>query len=169
MWSLPDGSPLRYSDVQRYLRTTPVFELATGDTLNPTDLRKLKAATVFWRALQGRRRELGEAVLEVRARAAGDVREQIAAAVSTALEEALEQAREALNHKEVATTVAAYLVPDVLLRFLATADLDTDILQALQEGANAVAFDPEAFLEAAAAWAAGRTPNGPLLQFYRER
>jgi len=149
-----------YADLTRYIRSRPAFELAPGKWLNPTDFRKYRSAEVFYEELRGRKAKLGDDILKIAAStAADDARASIAEAISFALRDALDATADALNHKDKKTTVAAYLNPEILLRFLSTADLDSSLREAVLDQKVSVSFDPEAFIRAAQSWAKGRTAN----------
>ncbi len=134
-----DGIPFGYKDLQRYFR-----EQFSG--ISPTDFRKLKATETVLSALGQEQKQLYVRIREFAQLKTGDLRERVVEEVVGAVERAYVRAQQALSHEDVATTVRAYVNPEVLLRFLSQGQVDKTLSDAVLTGKTKLTFDPEVFV-----------------------
>jgi len=135
-----DGRKVGYAELARYFRAT------LGD-LSPTDFRKLKATETVLNVLQQQQAELRTRLQSYRNMEVAEVKERVAEEISKVLETALTTAQQALSHESVDVTIAQYVNPEVILRFLSQSNADATIRDAVLGAKPLLKFDPIAFIE----------------------
>jgi hypothetical protein len=143
IFTTEDGEKFKYSHLKTYFNHT-VFK-----SLKITDFRKLKATETVLKMLHEEQEDLYRRILKFSDLAKGQVEERIAQEVADTLNTAYTRAQEALSHEDVATTIGAYVNPEVLLEFLSKGRVDKDIKKAVLEGKKKLVFNTDAFLEKA--------------------
>jgi len=139
-----DGYTYTYTDLQRYFR-----EHFKG--LAPTDFRKLKASETVFDAIQAEQAGLYERIRGFVNLSEEELRERVAEEIAATLDLAVSRAQEALSHDSATTTRKQYINPEVLLRFLSTGGVSGSFRDAILDGKPTLAFDPQRFVEVAAA------------------
>ena len=122
---------VRYADLARYFR-----EGALRD-FNPTDFRKLKANETLLRRLREEQKRLYQ---EKNLRP-----KQLEGAVARAYK----RTQEALNHKDVKTTVKSYVNPEILIRFLQQGYVPPRLEDLYAHGLSKLRYGPGVFREQA--------------------
>lgn len=137
-----EGEPYSYTHLQKYFRAN------FGD-LNPTDFRKLKATETILHALRDEQTALYERIRSFAEDAKDDLKQRVVAEVVATFEAAITRAQAALSHDNAATTVGAYINPEIVLRFLSQGRVDDSLETAILSGKTKLVFDPQTFLMAA--------------------
>lgn len=137
-----DGKRIEYQDVKEYIQERWSF-------LSPTDFRKMKATRETLRSLHEQQEELYDNILEAVENETDSLEEKVASEVSDTLEEALKEARDALSHKDVETTIKHYVNPEVILRFVSQAQVENELREAVITNERYLSFDPSVFVERA--------------------
>ena len=145
-----NGQQFSYSDLQRYFREN------FGD-VSPTDFRKLKATETVLGALRNEQADLYTRIRGFAKTAKADLQERIVAEIVVTFEKAIAHAQEALSHESAATTLRAYINPEIVLRFLSTGRVDDSLESAILAGESKLAFDPMVFVKASG----GKMAAGP--------
>ena len=133
------GVPFTYTDLQRYFR-----EHFAG--FSPTDFRKLKATDTVLTNLREEQQTLYARIRGFAQTSKKDLKERVVQEVVTAVQRAYERAQEALSHEDVATTIRAYVNPEILLRFLSQGKVEESLSSAILTGKTTLSFDPDVFV-----------------------
>ena len=139
-----DGYAYTYTDLQRYFR-----EHFKG--LAPTDFRKLKASETVFDALQEEQADLYKRLRAFVNLSEEELRERVAEEIAATLDRAVARAQAALSHDSATTTRKQYINPEVLFRFLSAGGVSGSFRDAILAGKPTLAFDPQRFVEVAAA------------------
>ena len=139
-----DGYAYTYTDLQRYFR-----EHFKG--LAPTDFRKLKASETVFDALQEEQADLYKRIRAFVNLSEEELRERVAEEIAATLDRAVARAQAALSHDSATTTRKQYINPEVLFRFLSAGGVSGSFRDAILAGKPTLAFDPQRFVEVAAA------------------
>lgn len=141
LFTYPDGSHVGSGNLDWYrTRANPIF-----DGVNPTDFRKLHAAREFHADLRELSPDLYAKILALR----NPTPDKVEALVIEALDRAVARAQKALNHKDRATTIKAYINPELLIHFLNKGKVDETLESTILGKTPVLAFDPNAFVREA--------------------
>jgi len=149
------GVPFAYSDLQRYFKER-------FSELSPTAFRKLKATATVLANLHEEQEGLYARIKEFARTQTGGLKERVTAEIVKTLDAAYTRAQQALSHEDVATTIRAYVNPEVVLRFLSQGSVEGKLEEAVLTGETRLSFDPEVFVARALKTAGSRV--GATLQ-----
>ena len=135
-----DGRKVGYTELVKY------FRHALGD-FSPTDFRKLRATEKVLSVLREQEFALRTRLQEFRTMEVADLKERVAEEISKVLEQALTTAQQALSHESVDVTIAQYVNPEVILRFLSQSGADANISAAVLGAKPVLQFNPMAFVQ----------------------
>lgn len=135
-----EGKKVGYAELNKYFRTS------LGD-LDITDFRKLKATETVLDSLRAQQKDLRDRVQAFTTKSTAELQDQIANEVAGVIETALKAAQEALSHDNVDTTIANYVNPEVILRFLSESRVSDTIKEAVLSARPLLRFDPLSFLQ----------------------
>lgn len=111
-----------------------------------TDFRKLRATQVVFDALKEERKDLLKRIKQFANLEAEELRQKVVDEIATTLEEAHKRAQVALSHEDSKTTKKSYINPEVILKFLSSAQLGQSLRQAILQGKTKLSFDPMVFI-----------------------
>jgi len=141
LFTYTDGSAATVGAVKWYCtQANPVF-----DGVNITDFRKLHAAREFHADLLDLLPGLYAELRAMRSSRPADV-ERV---VVIALTRAIQRAQKALNHKNMAVTIEAYINPEILIHFLSRGTVDETLETTILGKTPLLEFDAAAFLQEA--------------------
>lgn len=138
-----DGSVIPNEVLSNYLRET------TGEILNLTDFRKLKASQVLLDSLKKREDKLYKELKKLDDLEVDTARDEIVEKVLDMVKGAFEESEKALNHESKNTTINSYINPQVLLSFLATGEVANKLEDIVLNKKQVLKFDPKVFIEKA--------------------
>ena len=138
-----DGSVIPNDVLSKYLRQ------ASGQILNLTDFRKLKASQVLLDSLKKREDKLYKEIQKLDDLELETTREEIVDKVLDMVKGAFEESEKALNHESKNTTINSYINPQVLLSFLATGEVADKLEDIVLNKKQTLKFDPMVFIEKA--------------------
>ena len=111
-----------------------------------TDFRKLRATQVVFDCLKEERKDLLKRIKQYAELEAEELRQKVVDEIADTLEKAHERAQVALSHDDSKTTKKSYINPEVILRFLSSAQLGHTLRQAIMQGKTKLSFDPMVFM-----------------------
>jgi len=156
------GQTFTYTDLQRYFREHFA-------EFSPTDFRKLKATETVLAFLREEQKSLYTRIKDFVTGKKSDLKEQVVQEVVSSVQRAYEHAQTALSHEDVATTIRAYVNPEVLFRFLSRGGIEETLYDALLSGKTSLSFDPDVFIaQAMKTGATGGTTLRDLLEALEE-
>lgn len=136
------GRQYCYEDLRRYFQKNfKGFKI--------TDFRKLRATQEVFDALKEERRDLmkrikGFADLEME-----ELYDKVVKEIVVTLEKVHERAQVALSHDSSNTTKTSYINPEIILRFISSAQLGQNLRQCILSGKTKLSFDPMVFIREA--------------------
>jgi hypothetical protein len=114
-----------------------------------TDLRKLKATRAVFDSLQEEKDALYARIREIAEPEVEKLKQLVIQEVVETINLAHEKAQAALSHMDSSTTQDAYINPQVLLRFLSTAKVESPFRDYVLKGKTKLEFDPLMFVREA--------------------
>jgi len=150
---MKNGVPYTYTDFQRYFRETTALS-----GIKPTDFRKLKATQTILEGLHDEQQDLYKKIKGFAKSQKKNLKERIVDEIVATMQRVYEKAQKTLSHEDVATTIRAYVNPEIVLRFLSQGKVDTNLGDAILKAKPILKFDPMTFL----AEATGKTAAGAL-------
>ena len=137
-----EGERFTYQDLIKYFRTNfKGFKI--------TDFRKLRATQEVFDGLQEERDSMLQRIREVAELEAEDLTQRVVEIVAETINKAHERAQVALSHDSGSTTKKSYINPEVLLRFLSTASMQSTLKESITTGKTKLHFDPMVFVREA--------------------
>lgn len=137
-----EGSQFTYQDLIKYFRTNfKGFKI--------TDFRKLRATQEVFDGLQEERDSMLQRIKEVAEMETEDLTQRVVEIVAETINKAHERAQVALSHDSGTTTKKSYINPEVLLRFLSTASMQSTLKESITTGKTKLHFDPMMFVREA--------------------
>lgn len=137
-----EGDQFTYNHLTRYFKVNfKGFKI--------TDFRKLRATQEVFDGLQEERDSMLKKIKEVAELEAEELTQRVVEIVSETINKAHERAQLALSHDDVSTTKKSYINPEVLLRFLSTATMQSTLKESITTGRTKLHFDPMMFVREA--------------------
>lgn len=136
------GVQYTYQDLVKYFRTN--FE-----GFKITDFRKLRATQEVFDGLREERDSMLQRIREVAALEVEELTRRVVEIVADTINKAHERAQVALSHGSGSTTRTSYINPEVLLRFLSTASMQSTLKESITTGKTRLYFDPMMFVQEA--------------------
>ena len=113
-----------------------------------TDFRKLKATETVLNALKEEQSDLYKRINSFRVKEKEELKKKIIEELVVTFKKAIERSQKALSHDSYVTTVEDYINPKVILNFLATGRIDSNLKEIVRRGDKYLKFDPSVFLDA---------------------
>jgi DNA topoisomerase IB len=137
-----EGEQFTYQDLVRYFRINfKGFKI--------TDFRKLRATQEVFDGLQEERDSMLQRIKEVAELETEELTQRVVEIVAETINKAHERAQVALSHDSGSTTKKSYINPEVLLRFLSTASMQSTLKESITTGKTKLHFDPMMFVREA--------------------
>jgi len=137
-----EGEQFTYQDLVRYFRINfKGFKI--------TDFRKLRATQEVFDGLQEERDSMLRRIKEVAELETEELTQRVVEIVAETINKAHERAQVALSHDSGSTTKKSYINPEVLLRFLSTASMQSTLKESITTGKTKLHFDPMMFVREA--------------------
>lgn len=138
-----DDSVIPNDVLSKYLRE------ASGEILNLTDFRKLKASQVLLESLKRRESKLHKDLEKIKDLEVDTAKDKIVDKVLDMVKDAFEESEKALNHESKNTTINSYINPQILLSFLANGEVADKLEDIVLNKQQTLKFDPMVFIEKA--------------------
>ena len=137
-----EGEQYSYQHLTKYFRTNfKGFKI--------TDFRKLRATQEVFDGLQEERDSMLQRIKEVAELETEELTQRVVEIVAETINKAHERAQLALSHDSGSTTKKSYINPEVLLRFLSTASMQSTLKESITTGKTKLHFDPMMFVREA--------------------
>ena len=114
-----------------------------------TDFRKLRATQEVFQGLKEERDGMLRKIKAVSSLETEELTQKVVEIVAETINKAHERAQLALSHESSSTTEGAYINPEVLLRFLSTANMQRTLKECITTGKTKLHFDPMLFVREA--------------------
>lgn len=136
------GEQFDYKDLSNYFRNNfKGFKI--------TDFRKLRATKTVFEILKQERGNMLQRIKNIADVEVGAIQRKTTEEIVKTIELAHQQAQAALSHMDSSTTQDAYINPEVLLRFLSTAKIESSFRDYIMKGKTKFRFDPMMFVREA--------------------
>jgi DNA topoisomerase IB len=137
-----EGQQFDYKDLSSYFRKNfKGFKI--------TDFRKLRATRTVFEVLKEERRNMLGRIKEIASGEVDSIKAKATEEIVKTIELAHQKAQAALSHMDSSTTQDAYINPQVLLRFLSTAKIESSFRDYIMQGKTKFRFDPMMFVKEA--------------------